>query len=110
MTVVIVFAFTTRVSGVYPHRAMHLVKRLEEHGTNVIKELCHNGGYTNWQTGELHIDNSVEGTAIAAVTFFGEIRVYYQTFQELYLKECCWNLIEWVPGEFIRLVYTRPYH
>ena len=92
---------------VCPRSAMYLLKRLEAHGSHVIGELC-NDGY--WHTGELHIKDAVEGTGIAAVTYaaegFRQIRVYYQTFEELYLKEYCHNNRGWFPGEQISPLYA----
>lgn len=86
-----------------------MLKPLSEHESNNIVELC-NDGY--WHTGELRIGDAVEGSGIAAVTYAGDgfvqIRVYYQTFEELYLKEYCHNNKGWFAGEFIRPGYARP--
>ena len=58
--------------------------------------------------GEMQIKDAVEGSGLAAVTYaaggFRQIRVYYQTFEELYLKEYCHNNRGWFTGRFIRPV------
>lgn len=108
MTVLVAFAFTFRVGAVYTPHAAHLLKRLAEDGSHAVKEICNDGG--GWFFGLMKIGDAVEGTGLAAITYFGQIRVYYQTFEELYLKENCWNLKAWVPGEFIRLAYPCSTH
>ena len=83
------------------------VETAKEAKTSIIKELAYDG---SWYTGEMQIKDPVEGTGLAAVTYaadgFRQIRVYYQTFEELYLKEYCHNNKGWFTGEFIGPVGT----
>lgn len=106
----LVFAFTIRVSAVCPHFAVYSLKWLEEDGSRIIRELCNDDG---WHNGDLRIEDAVEGTGIGAVTYTGDdlvqIRVYYQTVEDLCIKEYCHNNKGWFLGEFIRPVHAiRP--
>jgi len=72
----------------------------QEAGSHIIKELGYNEGH-GWSNGDLAIKDAVEGSAIAAATYNEEIRIYYQTFEELYLKEYCRsNWGPWFLGGF----------
>ena len=57
--------------------------------------------------GELKIQDGSEGTGIAAVKYnadgFVQLRVYYQTFEDSYLKEYCHNNKGWYLGKSIYL-------
>ena len=82
-----------------PTHTIHLLKRLEEDKTDIIKELGYNEGH-GWSNGDLRIKDAVEGSGIAAATYNEEIRIYYQTLEGLYLKEYCRsNWGPWVVGE-----------
>jgi hypothetical protein len=87
----------------------HLLLTLPEgYGSRNLRELCHDAG--KWHDGEMVIHDAVEGTGLAAVKYAGDgyiqIRVYYQTFEGLYLKEYCHNNKGWLPGKFVHPIYA----
>jgi hypothetical protein len=93
----------SRLAAIFYHDqdGNHLRVYYQEAKTNVVKELAYDG---KWHMGEMQIKDAVEGTGLAAVTYaadgYRQIRVYYQTFEGLYLKEYCHNNKGWFTGGF----------
>jgi hypothetical protein len=92
-----------------PSLVHHLSLTLPEGpGSRTLRELSYNDG---WSDGEIKdISDAVEGTGIAAVTYHAgafQIRIYYQTFGGLCLKEYCFNHHKkWHEGKFLLPVYA----
>jgi hypothetical protein len=77
-------------------------------GPRNLRELSYDGKWTDVQ---MVINDAVEGTGIAAVKYHAggafQIRIYYQTFGELCLKEYCYNHHKkWHGGKFLLPVYA----
>lgn len=90
-----------------PPYAARVLKYLAAAETGQILELIYDGFEGSWVRGQMHIEEPIDATGLAAVAYHTQsqrqIRVYYQN-RDLSLREWCYTDGDWYPGQLIASV------